>query len=875
MTITDVNGTSTATILDGEDGTGSGDMKKATYDSNDNGIVDNAERVNNHTVLSDVPANAVFTDTTYTAGTGIAINNGVISNTQTSAEWGNITGTLSDQTDLQNALNAKANSGDIPTKLSDLNNDAGFITNTVNNLTNYYTKSNTYTKTEVDNLIGAISSLKIQVVQSLPSTNIDTSTIYLVSKTGSTGDVYNEYIYVNNAWELIGSTEVDLTNYYTKTQTDTLLSGKQASLVSGTNIKTINNESLLGNGNIDIAEGAQELTSPFYLGDLEDGTYIFPENSVMYSGTEAGEHELFAPYYNLDTASTEPETLGTGKGTLTITTGEPEGSYTGARSCRYFTLEITSEYKSWYKINGIFDSRGNTGLTYNAFLAPTFTQYESDYREVTKDGQTYKLPIVRSMANTSLPSLYRMRAPVIYSEGFGETLYLEGDGYLLVKQYIGRYEWRTKFLAILLNPDTGSWEVKSGQWGDITLQTFELEKLSIIIDSFGAQEVTWIDPSQETHQYAVGDLVTGAGMIFRCIQAHSNDTEKSYPLYAYYGTSEYWEMTTMWDVVEGLINDKQDKLISGTNIKTINNQSLLGSGNITIEGGSGASVWGSITGTLSNQTDLNTALNSKADANSIPTKTSDLTNDNGFITSYTETDPVFNASAAKNITSSDITNWNNKSDFSGSYNDLTNKPTIPDSTSDLTNDSGFITSSVNNLTNYYTKTTIDSSLSSKQDSLVSGTNIKTINNESILGSGNITISDVSVNDSYSTSTTEPYSANYVNSLNTYSTTERRIGTWKDGKPLYRITLEYSVSTGSSSHSVSSLNIDNIAKQTHQIKRYNSSYGNTDIENPYYASSTDYFRSFVRKNPDTIETRLQGNYTTYTQITTLEYTKTTD
>ena len=34
-------------------------------------------------------------------------------------------------------------------------------------------------------------------------------------------------------------------------------------------------------------------------------------------------------------------------------------------------------------------------------------------------------------------------------------------------------------------------------------------------------------------------------------------------------------------------DSKQDTLISGTNIKTINHQSLLGSGNITIEGGGG------------------------------------------------------------------------------------------------------------------------------------------------------------------------------------------------------------------------------------------------------------------------------------------------
>lgn len=67
----------------------------------------------------------------------------------------------------------------------------------------------------------------------------------------------------------------------------------------------------------------------------------------------------------------------------------------------------------------------------------------------------------------------------------------------------------------------------------------------------------------------------------------------------------------------------------------------------------------------------------------IPTKTSQLDNDSGFITS--ESDPVFSASAAASITSQDITDWNNKSDFSGDYDDLTNKPTIPTKTSQLTN----------------------------------------------------------------------------------------------------------------------------------------------------------------------------------------------
>ena len=45
-----------------------------------------------------------------------------------------------------------------------------------------------------------------------------------------------------------------------------------------------------------------------------------------------------------------------------------------------------------------------------------------------------------------------------------------------------------------------------------------------------------------------------------------------------------------------------------------------------------------------------------------------------------------NKNVLDNITLEDISNWNAKSDFSGSYNDLTDKPTIPTNVSQLTND---------------------------------------------------------------------------------------------------------------------------------------------------------------------------------------------
>lgn len=65
IAITDSTGTHTATINDGIDGEGSGDMLKSDYDKNNDGIVDDAEKVNGHTVESDVPENAKFTDTLY------------------------------------------------------------------------------------------------------------------------------------------------------------------------------------------------------------------------------------------------------------------------------------------------------------------------------------------------------------------------------------------------------------------------------------------------------------------------------------------------------------------------------------------------------------------------------------------------------------------------------------------------------------------------------------------------------------------------------------------------------------------------------------------------------------------------------------------
>lgn len=157
----------------------------------------------------------------------------------------------------QDAYNATqyAAAGSVPTKTSDLTNDSGFITSsdlpTVNDATLTITQNGTtvatftansatntsaaitvptatsdltndsdyQTGTQVSSAIATaisgITGISFEIVQTLPATG-EAGTIYLVSHGGSGTDIYDEYVYVNNAWEKIGTTAADFTDvaYY-------------------------------------------------------------------------------------------------------------------------------------------------------------------------------------------------------------------------------------------------------------------------------------------------------------------------------------------------------------------------------------------------------------------------------------------------------------------------------------------------------------------------------------------------------------------------------------------------------------------------------------------------------------------------------------
>lgn len=119
-------------------------------------------------------------------------------------------------TAAENANAAIANMENTYAKKDEIPDVSEFITISVDNLVNYYRKSETYNQEQINSLIGSITTINFKIVDSLPGTG-ENNLIYLVpSNKQEENNVKDEYIWVDGSWELIGSTKIDLSNYYTK-----------------------------------------------------------------------------------------------------------------------------------------------------------------------------------------------------------------------------------------------------------------------------------------------------------------------------------------------------------------------------------------------------------------------------------------------------------------------------------------------------------------------------------------------------------------------------------------------------------------------------------------------------------------------------------
>lgn len=212
------------------------------------------------------------------------------------------------------------------------------------------------------------------------------------------------------------------------------------------------------------------------------------------------------------------------------------------------------------------------------------------------------------------------------------------------------------------------------------------------------------------------------------------------------------------------LDAKQDTLVSGTNIKTINGTSLLGSGNITLETPEGGlsdaasdgklygrkdGTWSEIvipdTSGLATKTELSDKLDTKtynADKATFALKT-EIPDTSTFITAetadgkYQPKGTYLTEVPDEYVTDTELTE---QLALKANADELSNYLTIASATSTYATktdlDSKLDTSTYTSDKSTFATTT---QLASKQDTLVSGTNIKTVNGQTILGEGNIQI----------------------------------------------------------------------------------------------------------------------------------------
>lgn len=180
-------------------------------------------------------------------------------------------------TATQTALNSKA----------DLTAIANFITKSVNDLTYYYTKTDIDGKiATINNNISAIPKFAIEVVENLPTSDISSTTIYIKkTSTTETGNLYTEYIYVNDVWEELGTQTLDLSGYTTTEALNTAL----AKYTKTENLATIATSGKL-------ADAAQDVTHRVVT-DTEKNTWnnkLSKNNIDTYPSSTAPEDHVIS-----------------------------------------------------------------------------------------------------------------------------------------------------------------------------------------------------------------------------------------------------------------------------------------------------------------------------------------------------------------------------------------------------------------------------------------------------------------------------------------------------------------------------------------------------------------------------------------------------
>ena len=483
------------------------------------------------------------------------------------------------------------------------------------------------------------------------------------------------------------------------------ISTKQDTLVSGTNIKTINGTSLLGSGNIEISTDV-DLSNLATKDELNAKQDVITDLDTIRSGAAKGatalqsvpsgyatehwvnEQGFLKEHQDISNLATKEE-LNTKQDVISDLDSIRSGAALGATALQSVPSEYATE--QWVNEQGFLKEHQDiSNLATKAELATKQDVLVSGTNIKTINGTSLlgSGNIVIEASADNVPTLQTNKEGTtnnyIYSSG-------RSDKYGVISDF---------YTAISYSADKASIHTDWYYWGNTD---------EYMVDGSAGWSIDGATTSQ-------------AGLM------SASDKSK----------------------LDGInLSTKQDKLVSGTNIKTINGTSLLGSGDITIEGGSGnVDLTDYYTKTETNELvnpKLSQVTLTQAEYDALQTKENNVL----YVISDAE-DIKFKTINGAQITGEGNIEVATKSELatkqdtindlqairSGAAKGATALQSVPSgyATEQWVNEQGFLKEH-QDISNLATK----SELATKQDTLVSGTSIKTVNGTSLLGSGNIEI----------------------------------------------------------------------------------------------------------------------------------------
>ena len=588
---------------------------------------------------------------------------------------------------LDTEMDNKANSADVPTN-TQFNNLAGEVANKAD-------KTSVYTKAEADEKFA--TNVGLNQTLSEYATNVELNHVKEELATKADTSSLNDYALKSEITGL--ATKEELADYQPigDYATTTQLNSKQDTLVSGQNIKTINGQSVIGEGNIDITGGGTITV------DSELSTVS--ENPVQ--------NKVITNALNEKASKTELSNVSTSK-------ANKADVYTKQEIDNKFTNTQT-------QINQISTDTAATNAEVQTL--------KTDKQDTLVSGTNIKTINGQSLLGEGNIEIQQSELPIASADTLGGVKV--GTGLSINESGV-------------LSANSPEWNNISGKPEDIVNIT---ERLASKLDTatYNSEKSSFATKDElnsKADASAIADMATqtwvqNQGYLTEVPSDYVTNSELTEGLAGKQDKGDYAlksdlntlatkeELATKADA--SALSSKQDTLVSGTNIKTINGDSILGSGNLVIQSG-----WDDIQGKpqfaeVATSGDYNDLINKPAipDVSGLATKEeiADMeTKSNAAATYATKQEiPSLEGYLTETVASETY----------ATKQELGNKL---DTATYNSEKAGFETKE-NAAATYQVKGdyATKQEIAGKQDTLVSGTNIKTINGETILGAGDIVI----------------------------------------------------------------------------------------------------------------------------------------